>query len=98
MRHRATGIQGIAPRALDEAFAAAVAVIAELFVDTVKRRAKAAQFLRAEDALAALPLSTHEFSLATQRLDNALDYYEEAELGGCMYELWLLIRRLRHRS
>ena len=96
-RHHSTRIRGVTPSVLDEAFAEATAVIAELFVDAVKRRATATQFLRAEDVLAALPLSTHEFALATRRLDNALSYYQQAEFGGCMFELWLLVRRLRNR-
>jgi hypothetical protein len=96
-RHHSTRIQFAGPSLLDEAFAEATAFIAELFMDAVHCRATAAQFLWAEDLLAALPLPTHEFAMATQRLDNALDYYHAAEIGGCMYELWLLVRRLRNR-
>jgi hypothetical protein len=96
-RHHPKEIRYAAPSLIDEAFAEATTFMAELFIDAVNRRATAAQFLRAEDVLAALPLSTHEFTLATRRLDNALDYYHAAEFGGCMYELWLLVRRLRHR-
>jgi hypothetical protein len=90
--------RGVEPSIVDLAFVEAIEVVTELFVDAFKRCARPAQFLRAEDALAVLPLSTNEFALATRRLDNAFNYYHDAEFGACMYELWLLVRRIRNRS
>jgi hypothetical protein len=87
---------GARPSVLDQTFADAISVVAELFIETVQRRASAAQFLQTEDVLAALPLPTREFALAVRRLDNALYYYNRDEFGGCMYELWQLVRRLRN--
>jgi hypothetical protein len=56
--------------------------------------------------LESLPLTTSEFALATNRLNNARRYLQSNERGAARYELWLLIggltpktngRRLRRR-
>ena len=44
--------------------------------------------------LAALPLNTDEFGLATNRLRNANRYLRSQELGAARYELRLLARSL----
>ena len=53
-RHHPKQIRYAPPSLIDEAFAEATTFMAELFIDAVNRRATTAQFLRAEDLLAAL--------------------------------------------
>jgi RNA polymerase sigma-70 factor (ECF subfamily) len=53
------------------------------------------RLLAALEGLAWLPLSTAEFALAVNRLDNARHYLPASEQGAAGYELGLLIRSLR---
>jgi hypothetical protein len=57
--------------------------------------ADVADFHQAREGLAWLPLSTPEFALAVERLENARDYLLAGEQGAAGYELRLLIGSLR---
>jgi hypothetical protein len=57
--------------------------------------ADVADFHQAQEGLAWLPLSTAEFALAVNRLENVRHYLLAGEQGAAGYELRLLIRSLR---
>jgi hypothetical protein len=54
-----------------------------------------ADFHQAQEGLAWLPLSTAEFALAVNRLENAHHSLLASEQGAAVYELRLLIRSLQ---
>ena len=70
-----------------------------LLLALVPDRAVALQHFAAVDELiAALPLTSGEFSVAQGRIINAARYYREGEIGAATFELRLLSHVLKPRA
>jgi hypothetical protein len=80
------------------AFARLIQAARRLFHDVGRGRNVNLHFDDVSVLIATVPLTTEEYDLAAQRLQNAMRYTKQGETGAARYELAALVRRLNHAS